>query len=235
MSLKLLLIQIDIFSIIFTMDSLYIKLKKNLEDYHNIIETYFLEDWELNISKENYQNSLFIDALFSARDGFLQFCKDKKINYATMAGTLQEWVIFHFLNSGLKVCKKDNKACVVNRYKIPFESKKKGNKYVNLDIVIKDMEIEKIYYAFEVKTNFEDGFKKFISEKNFLYPHRKNVFNNFKYYYLSINHPPKILRYSDDIETLLKHEELYILNKKKTELPGPIDFIKSIHKSILEI
>lgn len=76
------------------------------KEYHNLIKEAFLKDWDSYIIKEDYRNSNFSDILYVSRDYFLNFYKKNKINYSTIAGTIQEWVIFNFLKTGLVVSRK---------------------------------------------------------------------------------------------------------------------------------
>lgn len=84
----------------------------------------------------------------------------------------------------------------------------------------------KFCYAFEIKTNFEDEFDKFTKEEKLIYHHRKKVFKNFKYYYLSLNLPSNKFKkeLKDSIKTLIDHKEIYVLNKKNTEFPWVVNF-----------
>lgn len=137
----------------------------------------------------------------------------------------------------MSVTEKDKTACVINRHPISFKWKKKGNKQVNLDIAIKNIKTKKLYYAVEVKTNFEDGFEKFRNEEKIIYHHRQKNFKHFRYYYLSLSLPPRSFheKFKSDINTLIKREELYILSEDSKNFPGVGKFLESIVESVAKI
>ncbi len=74
----------------------------------------------------------------------------------------------HYLMTGQLA--KGTLACVVNRHQISYKWKGSGTKKLNLDVVTKGRQLTKLYYAFEIKTNFEDGSKKYQAEETRLYP-----------------------------------------------------------------
>jgi len=209
------------------MNTIKNELKASLTEYHNIIEKAFLNYWRVYLINGNYEVNKFLDLLSAPADIFIEFCKENKLNYSSMAGIILEWTVFHFLKSGLSVTEKNKIACVINRYPIPFRWKEKGNRQVNLDIAIKSIKTTKLYYAFEVKKNFDDGFKKFRDEEKLIYHHRQKNFRHFKYYYLSLGLPPKSIqkRFKGDINTLIRRKELYILNENNGEFPGVEEFL----------
>jgi hypothetical protein len=213
------------------------KLKANLMEYHDIIKKAFLNYWRVYLINGKYESNKFLNLLSAPRDIFIKFCRENKLNYSSVAGIVLEWTVFHFLKAGLSVNEKDKIACVINRYSIPFRWKGKGNKQVNLDIVIKSIKTKKLYYAVEVKTNFEDGFEKFRDEEKSIYHHRQKNFKHFKYYYLSLSLPPRSLRgkFKSDINTLIRRKELYILNENNRDFPGVEKLLKSIVDSISNI
>ena len=213
------------------------ELKASLTEYHKIVEKAFLNYWRDYLINGNYEVDKFLDLLYTPRDAFRGFCEENNLNYSSMAGIILEWTVFHFLKSGLSVTEKDKIARVINRHSISFKWKEKGHKQVNLDIVIKSIKTSKLYYAFEVKTNFEDGFKKFRGEEKVIYHQRQKNFRHFKYYYLSLNLPPKSIqkRFKRDINTLIRRKELYILNENNREFPGVKEFLEAIIESISNI
>ena len=221
------------------MNNMANELNANLQEYYDIIERAFLNYWRVNLINKKYDSNEFLDLLSTPRKAFIKFCKENKLNYSSVGGTILEWTIFHFLKAGLSVTGKDKIACVINRYKIPFKWEIEGHKHkqVYLDVVIKNIKTKKLYYAIEVKTNFEDGFKKFRDEEKLIYHHRQKNFKHFKYYYLSLNLPPKSLQenFKSDITTLIRRKELYILNKNNKNFPGVEEFLKSILESIVNI
>uniref|UniRef100_A0A7V0Z6A2 Restriction endonuclease n=1 Tax=candidate division WOR-3 bacterium TaxID=2052148 RepID=A0A7V0Z6A2_UNCW3 len=212
-------------------------LKTCHERYHSIIEEAFSEYWRKYLIKGEYNSGEFLTLLSTPRDVFIEFCRENQLNYSSVAGTILEWTIFHFIKAGLSATEKDKTASVVNRYTIPFKWKTKGNKQVRIDIVIKSNKTKKQYYAFEAKTNFEDGFKKFREEEKLIYHHRRKNFKHFKYYYLSLNLPPQEFekKFKRDIKRLIGRKELYILNKHSGNFPGIDAFLKSIVASISNI
>lgn len=218
------------------MNTIENELEQNLKEYHDIIEKAFLNYWRVYLINGKYEGNKFLNLLNAPRAVFIAFCEENKLNYASVAGTILEWTIFHFLKAGLSVTEKDKIACVINPYRIPFRWKKKGNKYKYLDIAIKSIRTKKLYYAFEVKTNFEDGFRNFRNEEKLIYHHRQKNFKHFKYYYLSLIPPPKNIqkKFKRDIDTLIRRNELYIL-VENNDFPGREEFLKSIVESIRNI
>ena len=219
------------------MNTIENELKVNLMEYHNIIEKAFSNYWRVYLINGKYESNKFLNLLSTPRDVFIKFCRENKLNYSSVAGIILEWTISHFLKAGLSVTEKDKIACVINRHPITFRWKEKGNKQVNLDIVIKSIKTKKLYYAVEVKTNFEDGFKKFRNEEKVIYHNRQKSFKHFKYYYLSLSLPPRNLqeKSKSDINTLIRRKELYILNENNGDFPGVEKFLKSIVESIFNI
>ncbi|MEW6557863.1 MAG: hypothetical protein AB1349_11000 [Elusimicrobiota bacterium] len=97
-------------------------LMKNLEEYHKIISGVFYKYWKLYLLVNNYDADKFLSLFYSPRETFFKFCKNNNINYSSIAGTIQEWTLYHFLRSGLKAVSKENKVTVdlKNGYKHYF-------------------------------------------------------------------------------------------------------------------
>jgi hypothetical protein len=212
-------------------------LYNQLSHYHQLIRNIFNSYWKLYKAGEKPNEENLLNLFYTPRQSFIKFCKSNNLNYSSVAGTIQEWTLFHFLNAGLSFYKKDSIAQVINRFQIPFKWKKKGNKKINLDVVINNNRTNIIYYAFEIKTNFEDGFYKYLSEENIIYHLRQRTYPYFKYYYISLTKPTKSIerKYKRKVNTLIKRKELYVLNKNRCIYPGIKEFIKSISKAIIKI
>lgn len=156
----------------------------------------------------------------------------------SVAGTILEWTFFQFIKTGLIKLNKDKIAVVENGFQIPFIWKEKGNKKLNIDIVIKSKKSTKLFYAFELKTNFEDGFSKYRKEERMLYHQRRKTFPYFKYYYISLNKiTQKFLKiHQRDINTLIRRKELYIINhEKNNEETSITSFLKNIVNDLKNI
>ena len=170
--------------------------------------------WIKYILKNNYDEEEFKHYLISPRDTFIKYCKDNFLSYSSIAGTILEWTFTQFLIAGVDILKKDSIVDVINSHQIPFRWKTSSIKKLNLDIVIKNKKTSKLYYAYEIKTNFEDNFNKYRNEEKIIYHHRTKAFPNFKYYYISINKIPKTLikEKRKDISVLIKRKELYLID-----------------------
>jgi hypothetical protein len=212
------------------------QLRKALTEYNRVINNAFKEYWDESIKKNRFDEKTFSKLFRTPRNSFKDLCREKGLNYASFAGTILEWTLYHFLNAGLSAYRKTRIAEVHNRYKIRYKWKK-GNKkvkLVTLDVVIKSKKSKKIYYAFEVKTNFEDGFEKYRTEERIIYHHRRKTFKDFRYYYLSLFVPPESManKHKRDLNTLQRRKELYIINVDRNNYPGAEDFLESIKNAI---
>jgi hypothetical protein len=184
-----------------------------------------------------YDEGAFLELLNAPRRSFLAFCKERSLNPSSMGGTIFEWTLNHFLAASLALSLKDEIACVANRQQISYKWKSAGTTKLNLDIVIRNKKSKKLYYAFELKTNFEDGFRKYREEETVLYHHRRKVFPYFRYFYLSLTSPPPaiIAKYKRDLNTLEKRDELYVLNEKEKRYPGVSEFLQTVSSGIQKI
>lgn len=184
-----------------------------------------------------HDEGTFLELLNAPRGSFLAFCKERNLNPSSMGGTIIEWTLYHFLDASLALSSKNEIACVANRHQISYKWKSAGTKKLNLDVAIKSKQSNKLFYAFELKTNFEDGFRKYRAEETALYHHRRKVFPYFRYFYLSLTSPPPtiIAKYKRDLNTLEKRGELYVLNKNEKRYPGVREFLHAVSSEIQRI
>ena len=204
------------------------------EKYIDEIRKNFKFYWKKNILTGDLNEEKFKELFISPRDVFIDFCKNNLLNYGSFAGIIMEWTFTQFLIAGLDILKKSDLAYVENNFQIPYKWKTSNVKKLNLDIVIKSKKTSKLFYAYEIKSNFEDGFDKFLAEEKIIYHHRSKVFPQFKYYYISLNKIPKITleTYKKKIDLLVKRNELYIVNSPFTKDVSIIAFLENIVNDI---
>ncbi len=206
--------------------------ESNYRDYHNMLNALANQVWDKK------SNQAILDLFYLPRDSFFEFCKDNNLNYGSIAGIIQEWALFHLIKTGVERYSTKKDVEVLNGWPIPFKWKTKGHSKVNLDVVIKNKNSTKLYFAFEMKTNFEDGFPKYLREEASLFHHRQKTFSPFRYFYISLTPPTTKIRvnHKQKLNTLQRRKELYILSKEDTKgYPGPIDFLQNLEKLLKEI
>ena len=193
--------------------------------------------WIKYILNNKYNEEEFKKFFVSPRNTFIKYCKENFLNCSSIAGTILEWTFTQFLIAGVDLLKKDTIVDVINGHQIPFKWKTSKNKKLNLDIVIKNKKTSKLYYAFEIKTAFEDNFSKYREEEKIIYHQREKAFPNFKYYYISIDKIPKILieKNKRDIATLINRKELYLIDSFYSKETSIEMLLKNIVTDIMEI
>jgi len=198
--------------------------------YNSKIKNEFKKYWIKYLLKGKYDDKLFLKIFVAPRETFIMHCDENNLNYSSVAGTILEWTLFNFLQTGIEALGKDSIAETINRHQIPYIWKSHGNSKINIDLVIKNINTKKIYYAFEMKTNFEDGFEKYREEEKMVYHHRKKLFKCFKYFYISLSKPPANIfkKHKRDLRTLERRNELFIMNNDYNKKTGVKCFLKTI-------
>lgn len=215
------------------------KLKENFHDFHRIIRENFARIWKSEISGKKIDEKV-LRAAFSVPNAIL-LCYWKKFGLypGSAGGTYLEWTFFHFLSEGIKALKKESVAVVKNRHQIPFpwKKRKKGKRksQLNLDLAIKPRgeKSTKLFYAFELKTNLDDNFKKYREEEKLVFHHRQKSFRRFKYYFVCLN-PQGENSFRTDINTLKRRGEIFCLNKS-TGIPGVKELVATVRRDIQKI
>jgi hypothetical protein len=190
------------------------------QNYITGIRKGFQSYWKKYLLTGNYNAKIFSEKYKTPRDEFRKFCDENKLNWGSVAGIILEWTFTQFLIAGLEVLKKSDIAEVINGHQIPYiwkgkVLKKKGINKLNLDIVIKSKKTSKLFFAFEIKTNFEDGFDEYLEEEHFIYHQRTKTFPNFKFYYICLNKNNKNIlnvKRKKGVNLLIKRKELYCIS-----------------------
>ncbi|MEI6090600.1 MAG: hypothetical protein WCR42_09130 [bacterium] len=201
--------------------------------FHNDIYNSFKVFWaNYKVNKNNEDE--FVKNFYAPREVLIQYCNHNKMNSGSFGGILQEWTFKHFIQAGVDAFGLKDSVEVINGHQINFKWKEKGTTKLNIDIVIKSKKSTKLYCAFEIKTNFEDGFKKFRKEEKMIYHHRTKGYTHFKYYYISLSKPTPILCKDNlkDICTLIKRNELFVILKDKISSKAHKDFYQENYQNI---
>lgn len=211
------------------------QLNEWLHGYHKIMEKQFQEVWKNEIAGKANNEEELRRIFVASRKTLKQYGEKYDLDYGSIAGKFLEWTLFHLVSTGARALKKNSTVQVINGYQIPFKWKE-GTSKLNLDLVIKSRKSTKIFYAFEMKTNFDDGFQKYREEEGMIYHHRQKTFSDFKYFYICVNGPKSntFERFRNDINTLRNRGEIYCLEKDKG-LPGGQEFVKAIRASFEKI
>ncbi|MEW6687110.1 MAG: hypothetical protein AB1393_13055 [Candidatus Edwardsbacteria bacterium] len=220
-------------------------LNENTKSYHKMLLNYYKKVYKAYRKDPHLASNYFLRSLNVPRYIFLDFTESNDLNYGSMGGIILEWTFFYLIKGCLCIENKEDVLKVVDRYQIPFTWKDSGTNVLNVDVALKSAKTTKLYLIMEIKTNFEDGFDKYYEEQSQICHHRKKVYKDFKYHYVSLsNRPPRF--YTDDslktkVEKLEKQKQLWEFPIAEIDQPDDrmiekgVMFLKSIYDPIKSI
>lgn len=229
-------------------------LNKVLDQFHLCIDREMKSFWD------NYAKSLCATddevarLLNTPRMAWIDHAKGLGISYGSTGGILFEWCMHSLIKTLITHHDLDPWIEVCNNHQIPYTWNKTGKptskdvndkskSVLNIDLAVVDRkelssQTPKVYFAVEMKTNFDSGFEKYTIEERALFHHRTKTYKRFRYYYMSCGIPPKsiLTKLAQQIQTLQRHNSLYCLeDPMPTPIPRGSAFVREIWDQMLAL